>query len=400
MITRRTKLQLLVFAIITLLGVSYTGARYARLDRLFYDDSYTVVAHFRVSGGIYQGAEVTYRGVKVGQVEKLELTEDGVDVRLGVDKKYDAIPADTLAVVGNRSAIGEQYVELQPQNDARPYLRDGTELAQSDTRTPLPTEQLLADAASTVKSVDQQALQTTVSELGKAFAGTGDDLQQILDTATSFIQTANDNFDVTTALIRDGNTVLSAQVATQSAIRDFAKNLELFSGTLAGNDKALRRLLVNGAAGAAELKTFLDENKVDLTELLSESVTTGEIVLKKLPGLKQVLVLYPYVVEGGFTVVAKDAHTGLYDAHFGLVLTSAKLCYQGYEGTTKRPPQDGSNKPMNTDARCTEPASKSNPRGLQNLNRPAPFGDAPVVASYDPDSGALTWGDPDERPDE
>ncbi|MFT4288218.1 MCE family protein [Nocardioides sp.] len=396
MITRRTKLQLLVFAIITLVGVTYTGARYARLDRLFYSDSYTVVAHFAVSGGIYQGAEVTYRGVKIGQVKKLELTEDGVDVYLGVDKSYDAIPADTLAVVGNRSAIGEQYVELQPQSKAEPYLRDGTELARSETRTPLPTEQLLADAATTVDSVDQQALQTTVTELGAAFAGTGEDLQQILDTGMSFIQTANDNFDVTTALIRDANTVLSGQVDTQSSIRDFAKNLELFSGTLAGNDKALRRLLVNGAAGAAELKTFLDENKVDLTELLSESVTTGEIVLKKLPGLKQALVLYPYVVEGGFTVASKDSNTGLYDAHFGLVLTPANLCYQGYGGTKKRAPQDGSNKPMNTDARCTEAASKSNPRGLQNLHRAAPFGDAPVVASYDRESGTLTWGDPDE----
>ena len=34
MITRRTKVQLLVFALITLVGVSFVGARYARLDRL------------------------------------------------------------------------------------------------------------------------------------------------------------------------------------------------------------------------------------------------------------------------------------------------------------------------------------------------------------------------------
>ena len=59
MITRRTKLQLLVFTLITLLGVSFAGARYARLDRLFVDDDYTVVAHFLSSGGIYTGGEVS-----------------------------------------------------------------------------------------------------------------------------------------------------------------------------------------------------------------------------------------------------------------------------------------------------------------------------------------------------
>jgi len=395
-ITRRTKLQLMVFALITLLGVSYAGAKYARLDRLFLDDHYTVVAHFTSSGGIYTGGEVSYRGVKIGQVGDMRLTRAGVDVYLDIDNSYDSIPADTLAVVGNRSAVGEQYVELQPQSDAKPYLRDSSEIAPTDTRTPLPTEQLLADASSTVQSVDSGDLSTTVSELGRAFGGAGEDLQQILDTSTSFVRTANDNFDVTSALIRDGNTVLSGQVATESAIRSFAQDLSLFSGTLAGSDKDLRRLIVNGAAGAQELQAFLIANKVDLTELLSESVTTGDIVLKHLPGLRQILVIYPYVVEGGFTVLDKNK-AGHYDAHFGLVLTPAKLCKQGYESTVKRPPQDGSNRPMNTAARCTEPAGQSNARGAQNLRRAAPAGsaaDAPVVAAYDGASGSLQWGDP------
>lgn len=187
MITRRTRIQLLVFVLITLLGVSYVGARYARLDRLVLDDSYTVVAHFKESGGIFAGGEVSYRGVRVGQVGKLELTDDGVDVYLDIDKSYDSIPADTLAVVGNRSAVGEQYVELQPQVDTSPYLDDDSEIAADDTRTPIATQKLLGDLSTTVESVDKKALSTTVSELGQAFGGTGKDLQRIIDTGNAFI---------------------------------------------------------------------------------------------------------------------------------------------------------------------------------------------------------------------
>ena len=95
MITGRTKIQLLVFVLITLIGVTYVGARYARLDRLVVDDSYTVVAHFAESGGIFAGGEVTYRGVRVGEVTSLELTEEGVDVNLDIEKDFDTIPADT-----------------------------------------------------------------------------------------------------------------------------------------------------------------------------------------------------------------------------------------------------------------------------------------------------------------
>src|SRR5262249_28499116 len=123
-------------------------------------------------------------------------------------------------------------------------------------------------------------------------------------------------------------------------------------------------------------------------------VTTGDIVVKHLPGLRQVLVLYPYVVEGGFTVVSKSPETGLYDAHFGMVLTNdPEVCHNGYQSTDTRPPQDGSNRPMNAHAHCAEPASESDPRGAQHApaNRPAPRYRTPV-AWYDPTTKHLTWG--------
>ncbi len=180
-----------------------------------------------------------------------------------------------------------------------------------------------------MRSVHRGSLRTTVHELGRAFAGTGPDLQRIIDTGTSFIRTANRNFDVTTALIRDSDTVLRGQVASSSAIRSFARDLRLFSGTLAGHDRDLRRVIDNGSVTATQLRTFLQDNRVDLADLINNLVTTGDIVVKHLPGIRQILVVYPYVVEGGFTVVSKSPETGLYDAHFGLVLTNdPTVCHQ------------------------------------------------------------------------
>jgi phospholipid/cholesterol/gamma-HCH transport system substrate-binding protein len=344
---------------------------------------------------MYAGGLVSYRGVRVGEVQKLVLNRDGVDAYLDIDHGWDGrIPADALAVVGNRSAVGEQYVDLQPQTDDGPYLHDGSQIAMADTRTPLPTQRLLADISNTVESVHKDSLRTTVHELGTAFGGTGPDLQRIIDTGTAFIHEANRNFEVTTALIRDGNTVLRGQIASSDAIRSFARDLRLFSGTLAGHDRDLRRVIDTGSVAAAELRRFLDENQVHLASLINNLVTTGDIVVKHLPGLRQVLVLYPYVVEGGFTVVSKSPETGLYDAHFGMVLTNdPPVCHGGYESTDTRPPQDGSNRPMNTSAHCAEPATQSDPRGAQNApsNRPGAAYRAPV-ASYDPTTHHLTWG--------
>ena len=129
---------------------------------------------------------------------------------------------------------------------------------------------------------------------------------------------------------------------------------------------------------------------------MNNLITTGETVVRHLDGLEQILVIYPYVVEGGFTVVSKSPDTGLYDAHFGLIITDNPICHQGYESTDRRPPQNGSNRPMNEKARCEEPPAVSNARGAQNIydrfRAPADY-DSEVVASYDPESEALTWGD-------
>lgn len=399
MITRRTKTQLMVFVLITLVGVAFVGARYARLDRLFFDDSYRVAAHFAESGGIFEGAEVTYRGVTIGRVGELQLTDEGVDVLLDIDHEHDRIPAESRALVANRSAVGEQYVELQPQTADGPHLADGSEIPVAMTETPIPTTKFLVDVDRTVNSVDKQSLRTVVSELGTAFKGTGDDLGRIIDTGNSFIRTADANFEVTTSLLENGNTVLGTQLDKASAIRSFAGDLAKFSDTLAASDADLRRVVANGSATATELRTFLEDNRVDLGELINNLVTTGEVTGRHLEGAEMVLVAYPYVVAGGYTVVSKDSRSGLYDAHFGLILQEQPhVCTAGYQSTDKRSPQNRGNRPMNTDARCTEPQAKSSARGAQNAgrNRPAAAYRAPVVAGFDRATGEVTYTD--ERP--
>jgi phospholipid/cholesterol/gamma-HCH transport system substrate-binding protein len=395
MITRRTKIQLVIFALITMIGVSFVGARYARLDRLVLDKSYAVTAHFAESGGIFTGAEVAYRGVTVGQVSDMKLTDRGVDVVLNIEKKYQDIPRRTKAVVANRSAVGEQYVDLQPETKQRPYLADGSEIPIAMTRTPIETTKLLTDLDTTVSSVNKKSLTTVVDELGAAFKGTGPDLGRVVDTSDSFIRAANDNFDITTALLEDSNTVLSTQIAKTSAIKSFSRDLALFSTTVAHSDTDLRTVIENGSATANQLRSFLEENKVDLGQLINNLVTTGEVTGRHLDGTEMILVVYPYVVAGGYTVVAKDSSTGLYDAHFGLILQQdPKVCKAGYATKQRDPNSDRGDLPMDENARCTEPASQSNARGAQNTPRRAgPSYRAPVVGSYDRGTGKLKYTD-------
>src|SRR4029079_5574942 len=65
---RGTKVKLILFVVITLVGISYVSAAYVGLAKYVTgNDGCTVHAEFRDSGGIFTNAEVTYRGVTVGQ---------------------------------------------------------------------------------------------------------------------------------------------------------------------------------------------------------------------------------------------------------------------------------------------------------------------------------------------
>jgi phospholipid/cholesterol/gamma-HCH transport system substrate-binding protein len=371
-ITRGVKLQLMVFLLITVVGVAYVGGKYAQVDRLIFDDDYTVTASFAESGGIFTGAEVTYRGQPIGRVGELRLESDGVQVDLDLDKKV-TVPADLLAVVANRSAIGEQYVDLQPRRDGGPYLEDGSRIDRSDTASPVDATELLLNLDQLVNSVGRDDLRTTVEELGDALRGKGGDLQKIIDSSGTLISEADANVLQTIKLINDGNTVLATQVAGGDHLRTWAKNLALLSDTLVSSDSDLRSVIDNGSAASQQLTALISENRADLAVLLGNLLTMSELTAVRLDSVEQLLVVYPAASMGGYVVPAKDKNTGHYDAHFGLVLGfSPPACRAGYGGTVKRPPQDTSAKPPNTRAGCTAaPSTGIDVRGSQNKPTPS-----------------------------
>jgi phospholipid/cholesterol/gamma-HCH transport system substrate-binding protein len=160
---------------------------------------------------------------------------------------------------------------------------------------------------------------------------------------------------------------------------------------VADNDASLRRLIDNGSATANELRTFLEQNQVDLGGLINNLVTTGEVVVKHLDGIRQILVLYPYEVAAGYTVTAKTGN--VFNARFGLIFNpDPPVCDKGYNPSEWRTPLQTADKPMDEKAHCAEPPTTTNARGAQNAPRTGAAYRAPV-ATYDLGTGTTTWND-------
>jgi phospholipid/cholesterol/gamma-HCH transport system substrate-binding protein len=385
MLTRRVRLQLIAFVVIAVVAVVYALFRFTDLGKVFGAEGYTVRMNLDDSGGIFTNAEVTYRGYNVGRVGDIRLTHDGLQVDLNIDPDAPDIPADLDAVVANRSAVGEQYVDLRPRADGGPYLSAESLISADRTKTPVATDAVIRDLDSLASSVPTESLRTLVDELDLAFSG--DDLQVLLDTTSEFTRTATQHLPQTIALINDGGTVLDTQAAQTGNIKSFASDLNLLAQQLRKSDPDLRRLITAAPAAATSITALLRESGPGLSQLFANLLTVSDIVGARKDGLEYTLVSYPLFSAAGQGLLSADPG----QAHLGLVLNlfNPPPCTKGYENTPRRNGTDTAapGKPLPANTYCAEPpGSPINVRGSNNV----PLGgrpQAPVVPGSGPEPG-------------
>src|SRR5690348_10306926 len=117
-LSRQVWSQLAILAVITATAVSVMAFGFVEVPALFGIGRYTVTVELPASGGLYPTAVVTYRGTEIGRVKSIDVTREGVRALLTLDSAT-SVPSDVAAAVHSRSAVGEQFLELTPQADAR-----------------------------------------------------------------------------------------------------------------------------------------------------------------------------------------------------------------------------------------------------------------------------------------
>ncbi|MDQ2636296.1 MAG: MlaD family protein, partial [Actinomycetota bacterium] len=148
---RSIRIQLVAFTVIAIFAISVMFFGYMQIPATFFGvGHYTVTVQLPEAGGLYSEGNVTYRGVKVGRIADVHLTDTGAAAVLSLNSGID-IPADLDAEVHSVSAVGEQYVALLPRNRSAPPLKDGDVISADRTSIPPNINSLLAAANSGLK---------------------------------------------------------------------------------------------------------------------------------------------------------------------------------------------------------------------------------------------------------
>lgn len=291
--TRRIRIQLAIFIVISLTAFTVMAIGYVRLPTLLFGvGHYAVTVQLPEAGGLYERGNVTYRGTEVGQVEDIRLTNTGVDAVLSLRSDVK-IPSDLDAQVHSQSAVGEQYVALLPRNDSSAPLKNGDVIPRGHTSVPPDINALLDATNRGLQAIPADNLSTVVDESYTAFGGLGPEISRLVKGSTTLAIDARKNLGELTNIVDNVGPVLDTQTDTSDSVQSWAAHLANISKQLQTNDGALQGVLQRGAPAAEEVRSLFDRLSPTLPIVLANLVSVGDVAVTYRADLEQLLVLLP-----------------------------------------------------------------------------------------------------------
>ncbi|GAB3656454.1 hypothetical protein GCM10027589_16030 [Actinocorallia lasiicapitis] len=246
---------------------------------------YTVTAEFDSSPGLRSDLEVSYLGVRVGTVESVRLDTGKVIVTMHMNKD-SRVPNNVDAAVLRKSAVGEPYIEMEPQPNvaAGPLLKAGDRIPLERTHVAPEYKALFDKFGDLLKAVRPEDAKTLSRELAAGLEGRDQTLRDI---------------------IGDAHQLTGTLAANAKVLDDLSVQLTELTGTLASGGPAL----ANGLNGLAAFMDALKASRGDLDGVLERGprfLTNVQSLLdKSRPGFRCLLSALAWQTPHVFTPSAK-----------------------------------------------------------------------------------------------
>lgn len=362
LLTRFIKAQLLIFAVVTIIALVVLSLFYLRLPTAAGIGMYRLYADLPNSAGLYETANVTYRGTTIGKVRDVAPTPTGARVTMDIDNDAK-VPLDASANVHSVSAVGEQFLDLVSNKDEGKYFSAG----QTITKGSVPSEvgPALDAAEAGLAALPKEKIGQLLDETAKAVGGLGPSLQRLVDSTQALAGDVKDNLPSVNDIVEHSGPIIDSQVDSGDAIARWAANLNTIAAQTAEQDGALRSGLQQAAPTADQLNAVFG----DVRDALPQTLANLEVVIDMLKrynkNVEQVLVVLPQGASIAQTATI-FAPQGL--LHFGLGINSPPPCLTGFLPASQwRSPADTTTQPIPSGLYCKIPKDAPNAvRGARN----------------------------------
>ncbi|WP_132992284.1 MCE family protein [Gordonia zhaorongruii] len=327
-ITRFVRMQLVIFSLVSIVSLVIVAVFYIRIPQMFGVGSYTVNVTMPSTGGLYQNANVSFRGVDVGKVKGVHLTSDGVQAELTIDSGT-SIPKNSAASVRSVSAIGEQFVAFNPPQDASgDSLGDGDTVHTDDL--PVEISSMLDRADDLLADVSDTGVRSLMDEAFTAFNGTAPDLQRLMDSMTLFVNSMDKNVDSVISLVRQAGPILETQNRTADEIRSWTADMTKVTDQLRASRPDISDILAKGPGVAQQAESLFSEMGPGFERGIANLRVAAHTQAVYLPNLRQTIVLYPRVLSALITALNTGSNRHGANVSFGLGFQDPPTCTVGF----------------------------------------------------------------------
>ena len=362
LLTRMIKTQLLIFVALTVVALVVLSLGYLRLPTYAGIGMYRMYANLPNSAGLYETANVTFRGTTVGKVLAVEPTEQGARVTMDIDNSTK-LPVDTVANVHSVSAVGEQFLDLVSTENPGQYFKDGDTITKG--RVPAEVGPALDAAQRGLAALPEEKISVLLDETAKAVGGLGPSLQRLVDGTQALAGDFRENLPAVTDLVENSGPIIDSQVNSRDAISQWAANLNTIAAQTAEKDAALRSGLQQAAPTADQLNAVFSDVRESLPQTLANLEVVIDMLKRYNKNVEQVLVVLPQgaAIAQTATIFAPE---GL--LHFGLGINIPPPCLTGFLPASQwRSPADTKTEPLPSGLYCKIPKDAPNAvRGARN----------------------------------
>ncbi|ADJ44225.1 ABC transporter substrate-binding protein [Amycolatopsis mediterranei S699] len=286
-------IKLAVFAVVTVL---FTGILAATIANTDFGETSGYLAKFTDASGLKEGDDVRIAGVKVGQVDTIEVVEGErnlAEVRFDVEHAY-RLPETVTATIKYRNLVGQRYLALGTDVPGDKALPEGGTIPPERTKPALNLTVLFNGFKPLFKALSPKDVNQLSAEIISVFQGEGGTITSLLRHTASLTSAIASKDQVIGQVIANLNTVLGTVNARGPQLGDLIEQTQKLVSGLAEQRKpigdavsALGDLAVSTTGLLADARPALKDDVAQLGVLSQNLGDSGELLnhlLEVLPG--------------------------------------------------------------------------------------------------------------------
>ncbi|MEV4005084.1 MCE family protein [Actinomadura sp. NPDC049753] len=239
--TTSAAIKLGIFVVVTSLA---TGVLAMTISNMRFRETTTYKAIFSDVTGLLDNDDVRVAGVRVGQIEHIELYQgDKAEVTFSLQKEdvfKAGLPSSTKAQIRYRNLMGQRYLALTDgAGQANDYLRPGGTIPIAQTTPALDLTTLFNGFRPLFRALEPKDVNTLAMQIVQVLQGEGGTINSLLAHVASLTNTLADRDKVIGQVIDNLNTVLGTIDERHTEVNQLITDLRGFVSGVSGDRRAI-----------------------------------------------------------------------------------------------------------------------------------------------------------------